>query len=354
MVRLFKKSGVKPGRAPGTLIHIGEKKTDVSKIQIVDFDKEQLSEKEIKNVEECFPFFEKSTITWVNIIGLHDVKIIEKIGMHLGIHPLVLEDIVNTYQHPKVEDYDEFIFLALKTFEFDDSKNEVKMEHLSIVCRSNLVLSFMEVDSVVFEPVLVRIREGRKTLRQSKSDYLMYALLDAIVDNYFLVLEKIGEKIEELEKNLIQAPRSRNLRTLHKLQDDMLVIQKSVFPLRRFIPTLEHLKSPLISTSSAIFFRDVSDHLIQIADTIEATNNKLSALNSLHLSVVSQKTNEVMKLLALIATIFIPVTFLAGVYGMNFQFMPELASPIAYPIVLSVMVGIGIFMIAYFKKRNLL
>ncbi|HSB50811.1 MAG TPA: magnesium/cobalt transporter CorA [Nitrosopumilaceae archaeon] len=354
MARLFKKSGIKPGRAPGTIIHIGEKKTEVSKIQIVDFDKEQLSEKEIKNIEECFPLFEKPTITWVNIIGLHDVKVIEKIGMHLGIHPLVLEDIVNTDQHPKVEDYDELIFVVLKMFEFDESKNELKMEHISILCGSNLVLSFMESDSDVFEPVRVRIREGRKTMRQSKSDYLMYALLDAVVDNYFIALEKIGEKIEELEKKIVQAPRPLNLGTLHKLQDDMLVIQKSVFPLRKFIPTLEHLKSPLVSTSSAIFFRDVNDHLIQIVDTIEATNNKLLAMNSLYLSVINQKTNEVMKILALIATIFIPVTFLAGVYGMNFQFMPELASPIGYPIVLAVMAGIGISMIAYFKKRKLL
>lgn len=352
MVRLFKKSGVKPGLAPGTITHIGEK-TEVSKIQIVDFDKEQLSEKEIKNVEECFTLFEKPTITWINIIGLHNVKIIEKIGMHLGIHPLVLEDIVNTNQHPKVEDYNNFIFLVLKMFDFDILKNEVIMEHLSIVAGSNFVISFMETDSDVFEPVLVRIREGRKTLRKSKSDYLMYALLDAIVDNYFIVLEKIGERIEELEKKIVQYPRSHNLRTLHKLQDEMLVIQKSVFPLRRFIPTLERLNSPLISTSNAIFFRDVSDHLIQIADIIEATSNKLSAMNSLYLSVITQKTNEVMKILALIGTIFIPVTFLAGIYGMNFQFMPELASPFGYPIVLAVMVGIGISMLAYFKKRKL-
>lgn len=352
-MRLFRKSGIQPGKAPGTITHIG-KNTKVSKIQIVDFDKEQLSEREIKNVEDCFSLFEKPTVTWVNIIGLHNVKNIEKIGMRLGIHPLVLEDIANTNQHPKVEDYDNFIFLVLKMFEFDESNDEVKMGHLSILCGSNFILSFMESSSDVFEPVLARIREGRKTMRQSDSDYLMYALLDAIVDNYFIVLENLGEKIEELEKKIVQAPSPINLKTLHKLQDDMLVIQKSVFPLRRFIPTLEHLKSPLISTSSSIFFRDVSDHLIQITDTIETTNNKLIAMNSLYLSVISQKTNEVMKILALIATIFIPVTFLAGVYGMNFQFMPELASPFGYPIVLSVMVGIGITMISYFKKRKLM
>ncbi len=354
MAKLFKKSGIKPGSAPGTIVHIGEKKIDVSKIQIIDFDKEKLSETEIKNIEECFSFFEQPTITWTNIIGLHDVKIIEKIGMKLGIHPLVLEDIVNTNQHPKVEDYDDFIFLVLKMFGFDDSKNEVKMEHLSILCGSNFILSFMETANDVFEPVRIRIREGRKTMRQSKSDYLMYALLDAIVDNYFIVLERIGEKIEELEKKIVQSPKPYNLKKLHKLQDDMLVIQKSVLPLRKFIPTLEHLKSSLISSSSAIFFRDVSDHIIQITDTIEATNNKLSAMNSLYLSVISQKTNEVMKILALIATIFIPVTFLAGVYGMNFRFMPELESPFGYPIVLGIMAGIGFSMIAYFKKKKLL
>ncbi|RDJ31228.1 MAG: magnesium and cobalt transport protein CorA [Crenarchaeota archaeon] len=353
MVKLFKKSGRKPGSAPGTITHLG-KKTDVTKIQIVDFDKKELLEKEVKTIEESFPFFENPTITWVNIVGLHEVKSIEKIGMRLGIHPLVLEDIANTDQHPKVEDYDEFIFVALKMFEFKNSNSELEMEHISIVCGKNYILSFMESADDVFEPVCVRIREGRKTMRESKSDYLMYALLDAIVDNYFIVLENMGEKIEDLEKKIVQNPKQVYLNTLHKMQDEMLVIQKSLQPLRKFIPTLEHLKTPLISTSSAIFFRDLSDHIIQITDTIDATNNKLSTMNNLYLSVLNQKTNDAMKILALIATIFIPVTFLAGVYGMNFEFMPELSSPFGYPIVLGVMIGIGVSMIVYFKKKKLL
>lgn len=353
MVRLFKKSGITPGSAPGTITHIG-KKTDVSKIQITDFDKRELLEKEVKSIEDCFPLFENPTITWVNIVGLHDVKSIEKIGMRLGIHPLVLEDIANTDQHPKIEDYDEFIFVALKTFGFENSKNELEMEHISIVCGKNYILSFLESIDDVFEPVCVRIREGRKAMREGKSDYLMYALLDAVVDTYFLVLENMGEKIEDLEKKIVQKPKPVYLNTLHKLQDEMLVIQKSVLPLRKFIPTLEHLKTPLISTSNAIFFRDLSDHIVQITDTIDATITKLSTMNNLYLSVLNHKTNEAMKILALIATIFIPVTFLAGVYGMNFKFMPELSSPFGYPIVLGVMVVIGISMIVYFKKKKLL
>ena len=353
MARLFRKSGVKPGRAPGTIIHRGETRSEISKIHITDFNQEELEEQIVKNIEDCYPFFEKPTVSWVNIVGLHRVDIIEKIGKRLSIHSLVLEDIVNANEHPKVEDYDDYIFLVLKMFQFDESKNDLKMEQISIVCGSNYILSFVETENDVFEPVRVRIREGRRTLRQSKSDYLMYALVDSIVDNYFIVLEKIGEKIEELEIKIIQNPTPLNLTTLHKLQEDMMIIQKSIFPLRRFIPTLERLRTPLISESSAIFFRDVGDHLTQITDTIEATNNKLTTMNNLYLSVLSQRTNDVMKLLALIATIFIPVTFLAGVYGMNFQFMPELSSPIAYPIVLAIMAGIGITIVTYFKKKRL-
>lgn len=353
MVRLFRRSGRKPGNAPGTIIHLGERKTEISKIQIIDYNKNQLTEKEIENIEECYPFFNKPTISWVNFVGLHQVEVIEKVGKQLSIHPLILEDILNTDQHPKVENYDDFIFLVLKMFQFDEVNNELKMEHMSIICGTNFVLSFTETENEVFEPVRVRIREGRKTLRQSKSDYLMYVLVDAIVDNYFIVLEKIGEKIEELEKRIVQDPKPENLSTLHKLQDDMLVIQKMIMPLRRLIPTIERLQSPLISKSNAIFFRDVGDHLTQITYSIETINNKLTSMNSLYLSVIGQKTNEVMKLLALIATIFIPITFLAGVYGMNFQFMPELSSPIAYPMVLTAMTIIGISILFYFKKRKL-
>ncbi len=352
MVKLFKKSGRKPGRAPGSIVHIGEK-TEISKIQIINFDKEQLSEKEVKNIQDCFPFLEKPPVTWINVVGLHKVDAIETIGKELKIHPLVLEDIVNTDQHPKLEDFENYIFLVMKILQFDQTKSELKAQQVSILCGSNFVVSFVESESDVFEPVRVRIREGRKTLRESNSDYLMYALIDTVVDNYFLVLENIGEKIETLEKLIIQNPKHSNLNLLHKLQDDMLIIQKLILPLRRFIPTLDHSNSSLISKTTRRYLKDVNDHLVQIADTIDATNDKLSKMNTLYLSVIGQKTNEVMKLLALIAIIFIPVTFLAGVYGMNFEFMPELSSPIAYPIVLAVMAGIGISMVGYFKKKKL-
>ena len=352
MARLFKKSGRKPGQAPGSIIHIGEI-NNVSKIQVINFDKEDLYENEIKKVEECFPFFEKSNVSWIDIVGLHQIDVIEKIGKQLKIHPLVLEDIANTYQHPKVEDYENYFFIVMKMFRFDQIERELKIEHISVLCGSNFVISFFDKESDVFEPIRIRIREGRKTLRESNSDYLMYALLDAVVDNYFMVLENIGENIEHLEKNILQNPKSSNLTSLHKLQDDILIIQKSILPLRRLIPTIEHSTSPLISKTTRIYLKDVNDHLTQIGDTIDATNNKFSAMNNLYLSVLGQKTNQAMKILSLIATIFIPMTFLAGVYGMNFQFMPELSSPIAYPIVLASMTGIGLSMIAYFKKKKL-
>jgi len=280
MTRLFKKSGQKPGLAPGSIVHIGEI-NDVSKIQIINFDKEQIFENEIEKVEECFQFFEKPNVSWINVIGLHQIDIIEKIGKQLKIHPLVLEDIVNTYQQPKIEDYEDYIFIVIKMFRFNQIERELKTEHISLLCGSNFVISFLEKESDVFEPVRTRIREGRRTLRENNSDYLMYALLDAVVDNYFTVLENIGENMEHLEKNILQNPKSTNLTSLHKLQDDLLIIQKSILPLRRSIPAIDHSASSLISKTTRIYLKDVNDHLTQIVDTVDATNYLNLSVNRL-------------------------------------------------------------------------
>jgi magnesium transporter len=353
MDRLIKKRSEKAGLPPGTLVHIGETKTEKAKITIIDYDEAQFEEKEAKTIEECFPFKDKPTTTWINIEGVHELAIIEKIGEHFGLHPLLLEDIANTEQRPKMEDYGEYIFIVLKMLSHDEKTNEVKAEQVSLVLGLNFVISFQEgIQGDVFDPVRERIRNGKGRIRKMGSDYLAYALVDAIVDNYFLILEKLGEKIEDIEEELVANPASETLRAIHHLKREMIFLRKSVWPLREVLSCLERGESSLIHPTTRIYLRDVYDHTIQIIDTIETFRDMLSGMLDIYLSSISNKLNEVMKVLTIIATIFIPLTFIVGIYGMNFEYMPELRWRWGYFAVLFVVVIIGIGMLIHFRKKK--
>ncbi len=342
----------KAGLPPGTLVHVGERKIEKVKITIIDYGEAQFQEKEAKTVEECFPFKDEPTITWINIDGIHEVDIIEKIGNHFNIHPLLLEDICHTEQRPKMEDFEDYIFIVLKMLYYDEKENGVNAEQVSLILGSNYVISFQESEGDVFNPVRERIRSGKGRIRRMGSDYLAYALVDAIVDNYFITLEKIGEKIEDMEEELVTNPTPATLQTIHNLKRDMIFLRKSVWPLREVVSGLERGESALVHESTRIYLRDVYDHTIQVIDSIESLRDMVSGMLDVYLSSVSNKMNEVMKVLTIIATIFIPVTFVAGVYGMNFQYMPELAWRWSYPLILLLMVGIGISMVIYFRGKK--
>ncbi len=342
----------KAGLPPGTLVHVGERKIEKVKITIIDYGEAQFQEKEAKTVEECFPFKDEPTITWINIDGIHEVDIIEKIGNHFNIHPLLLEDICHTEQRPKMEDFEDYIFVVLKMLYYDEKENGVNAEQVSLILGSNFVISFQESEGDVFNPVRERIRSGKGRIRRMGSDYLAYALIDAIVDNYFITLEKIGEKIEDMEEELVTNPTPATLQTIHNLKRDMIFLRKSVWPLREVVSGLERGESALVHESTRIYLRDVYDHTIQVIDSIESFRDMVSGMLDVYLSSVSNKMNEVMKVLTIIATIFIPLTFVAGVYGMNFQYMPELAWRWSYPLILLLMVGIGISMVIYFRGKK--
>jgi magnesium transporter len=353
MPRGIKKRSKKAGLPPGTLVHIGEKKTEKTRITIVDYDETQFEEKEAKTIEECFPFKDTPTTTWINIEGVHDVDIIQKIGEHFDLHPLLLEDIANTEQRPKMEDYGNYIFIVLKMLSHDEKANEIKAEQVSIIFGSNFLISFQEgIKGDVFNPVRERIRDGKGRIRKMKSDYLAYSLVDAIVDSYFLILEKLGEKIEDIEEELVTNPASETLRAIHHLKREMIFLRKSVWPLRELISCLERGESSLIQESTGIYLRDVYDHTIQIIDTIETFRDMLSGMLDIYLSSVSNRMNQVMKVLTIIATIFIPLTFIVGIYGMNFEYMPELKWRWGYFAVLFVMVIIGIGMVIHFGRKK--
>lgn len=350
MLKIIKRRSRKAGLPPGSLVHVGEKKAEEVTISIIDYDEKHFEEKLVENVDECFPFKDTSTVSWINIVGLHEVSIIDRIGKHFGLHPLILEDILNTEQRPKVEDFEDYIFVVTKMLYTRDG--EIDSEQISIILGPNYVLTFQEREGDVFDAVRKHIKESKGKIRRIGSDYLAYALIDAIVDNYFLVLEKMGETIEGLEEELLEEPTTQTLNTIHNLKRELIFLRKAVWPLREVINTVYKGESKLISDTTQIYLRDVYDHTIQVVDTIETFRDMVSGMLDVYLSSVSNRMNEVMKVLTIIATIFIPLTFIAGVYGMNFQYMPELEWMWAYPAVWAVMLAIGIAMFTYFLKKG--
>lgn len=358
MTRLIKRMSEKIGKAPGSLTFIGEKHLEKVKITIMDYDAEHLQEKDVERIEDCFPFKETPTVTWINISGIHDVAVVEKLGSHFGLHPLVQEDILNTGQRPKLEDSDEYFYIALKMIYIEMDKDYFSSEQVSIIFGDNFVISFQEKEGDVFDPVRERIRKTIPRTRMLGADYLAYSLIDAVVDNYFTVLEHLGEGIERIEDVLINQPSPHNLETIHDMKRELILMRKRIWPLREVISALSRSDSKLIHDYTDPYIRDLYEHVIQVIDTVETFRDMVSGLIDMYLSSVSNKMNEVMKVLTIIATIFIPLSFLAGVYGMNFDRsigewnMPELGFAYGYVgfWVIALAVGVGLFV--FFKRKG--
>lgn len=340
------------GLPPGTLRYTGEEPAGPVKITLLDYDESHIEEREIQEIEDSFPFKEKPTVTWINIDGLHEVETLEKIGHHFDIHPLVLEDIIHTEQRPKMEDFDDYLFIIFKMFYHGSDIHHLKTEQVSLLLGPTWVISFQEEEGDVFEPIRQRIRNAKGRIRRRGADYLAYALIDAVVDNYFLVLEKIGEGVEDIEEELIADPSPETLHLIHRLKRELIYLRKSVWPLREVIGGLERLETDLIDKKTGIYLRDVYDHTIQVIDTVETFRDMVSGMLDIYLSSVSNRMNEVMKVLTIIATIFIPLTFIAGIYGMNFAHMPELGWQWSYPLVWLVMGCVAVAMLIYFRRRQ--
>ena len=345
--KLTKDRSRKSGLPPGTTVHIGEKRAGRAKIRLINYTAEKVSEREIPDIKEL-PKLEG--LSWINVDGVHDTETLEKIGSLFGLHPLVVEDIANTDQRPKVEYFDDYVYIVIRMF--DKSSKDILSEQLSIILGKGFVLSFQETEGDVFDSVRARIRSGKGRIRKEGADYLTYALIDAIVDDYFTVLEQVGEEIEMLEERLIADPSPNVLKELHHLKTDMIILRKSVWPLREVISSLEKGESKFVRASTKLYLRDVYDHTIHIIDSVETFRDMVSGMLDIYLSSVSNRLNEVMKFLTIITTIFIPLSFIAGVYGMNFQHMPELNVPEAYPAVLAIMAVIGLTMVIYFKRKK--
>jgi magnesium transporter len=352
MSRNRHKLSKKAGMPPGTLHLEGEPQTGPVRITVIDYNADHYEERTVTAIEECFPYRETGTVTWINIDGLNNTEVIEKIGHHFSIHPLILEDLLNTEQRPKMVDMETYIYFGLKMLTTQKESYDIKVEHVSMIAGPNYLISFQEDVGDVFNPVRERIRREAGRTRKNGPDYLAYALIDIIVDNYFVVMEKIEERVEELEEELVVSATRESLWKINRLKKDMIFLRKAVWPLREVITGLGRAESTLIRESTHIYLRDVYDHTIQVIDTLETLRDMVSGMLDIYLSSLSYKMNEIMKVLTLIATIFIPLTFVAGVYGMNFKYMPELTWQYGYFTVWGVMIVMVLLMLLYFRKRQ--
>jgi len=343
----------KVGLSPGTLVYTGEKKKEEIRITLIDYKDDSLNEQVVKNIEDVFPCKDSDRTSWINIDGLHDVSIIEKIGAHFDIHSLALEDILHTSQRPKLDDYENYLFIVIRMFFYDSELKELKNEQVSFVLGKKYLITFQEDTGDVFDTVRERLRKGGPRMRNGGTDYLAYALIDAVVDSYFHILELLGDEIEELEDRIIIDPDKEDLQVIHRLRREMILLRKSVWPLREVLSSLQRNESNIVKKQTQIFIRDVYDHTIQIIDTIESYRDMVMGMLETYLSSLSNKMNEVMKVLTIIATIFIPLTFLAGVYGMNFTHFPELQVGWMYPWGFwGFVIVCGGFMYWYFRHKK--
>jgi magnesium transporter len=352
MSKLIKKRSKKAGLPPGTLVHIGEKLTEKTRVALVEYDAQGFQEKELEAFETCYLFAKEPKVTWVNVVGIQQVEVLEKLGSCFVVHPLVLEDILNTEQRPKVEDYGEDLFIVVKLISYREKTDEVEAEQISLILRPHALLSFQEKEGDDFAAVKERLRTGKGRLRKMGADYLAYTLLDIVVDQYFGVLEKLGERIEVLEGRLLTDPGAATLQKIQNLKKEMLLLRQWIWPLREVIRSLERGEFPGIQESTRIYLRDVYDHTIQVMDSIEIYRDMLSGMLDIYLSSLNNRMNAVMKVLTIIATIFMPLTFLAGVYGMNFKHMPELDWPWGYPLVWGLMALIAGIMLVLFRRKK--
>ena len=352
MPRIVSKRAYKLGLAPGSIITPPRPGATPVTITVYDYSPEGVEEHVCDSPEDCFLFRDRPTQTWINIDGIHDAEILRTLGAHYGLHPLTLEDIASTSQRPKVEEYEGYIYIVAKMISFVPQPFELKIEQVSLILGANFVLSFQEEPGDVFNPIRERLRGGKGRMRQMGADYLAYALLDIIVDYYFVVLEHMGERIETLEEAILQTPDFSTQKKIRDLRRELIQMRRAVWPLRELFSALERTESALIRPATRPFLRDAYDHTIQIIDVVESLRDVLSGLMDLYMSSLSNKMNEIMKFLTIIGTIFIPLTFIAGIYGMNFDNMPELHTRYGYPLAMGIMLALGLSLLYYFRRRD--
>ncbi len=358
----------KRGFPPGTLTHVGTIYEKTIRVRQTSFDSAGADSRDLERWQDLLPLHNDRAVAWIEINGIHDVKAVEEIGRHFSIHPLVLEDILNTTQRPKFEEFDEYLFLVAKvpfvqaaadpdagfhkTLLRTNHRVEVGFEQVSLLFGKDWVISLTERDQALFDPIRERILTGKGRLRGQGADYLAYALLDVIVDQFFVVLEELGDAIEFLDEELVRRPGPTLLRQIHAFKRQLMYLHKTVWPVREIIGAFERCGSRFCSPATGPYLRDAYDHIIQAIDTVETYRDLISGMLDIYLSSISYRLNEVMKVLTIISTLFIPLTFIAGVYGMNFEYMPELRWRYGYYGVWSIMILVTLGMLRYFRRKK--
>lgn len=345
---LSKKSGL----PPGTLIHIGKKRANKVRISVMDYTETTFHEFECKNINEAFNFKDSNSVSWINIDGIHETEIIDLIGSHFGHHPLLLEDIVNTLSRPKLEEFDEYLFLTLKMLGISKDQKSIVSEQVSFILGKNYVISFQEQPGDIFDSIRIRIKESKGNIRKRKNDYLFYRLIDTVVDHYYFVIEHLSERIEVLENRVLKSQTPEILQEIQLLKTELIQLRKSISPLREAIGTLQKDEIKLIHKNTFHYFNDVHHNLLQVAESIDIYREMTKNLMDLYQSGINNKMNQVMQVLTIIATIFIPLTFIVGIYGMNFEYIPELKWKYGYFMTWGVMVLTVLLMIRFFKRKN--
>ncbi|MDO9067376.1 MAG: magnesium/cobalt transporter CorA [Deltaproteobacteria bacterium] len=350
--RFHKKRSIKAGLPPGTLVHIGDESGKAVHISVIGYSPDGVEEHQFKQIDQYLKNPCESKVVWVNVEGVHDVELIRQLGEKHSFHPLVLEDIVNTVQRPKIEDYGDYLFIVLRMLRPLEGA-DFSSEQLSIILGPDYLFTFQEgIKGDAFDSVRDRIRSGKGKIRGMGADYLAYALIDAIVDGYFSILEGFGERIVDVEEELALTPDQQSLHRINAMKKEIIFLRKTVWPLREAISFLERGDSHLLNPATRLYFRDVYDHTVQVIDTVETYRDLLSGMLDLYLSSISNRTNEVMKFLTVIGTIFMPLTFLAGVYGMNFKHLPELEWRYGYFFLWGFMLFLSLLMVMYFRKKR--
>ena len=350
----------KKGLSPGSLVFTGEKKVEEIKISAFDFNASRVNEINIPvhELSKLKKYKSSKNITWINICGIHNTQVIDETGKIFGIHPLVLEDILNVSHSPKSDEYDDYVFIVTKMISYNNELNELNIEQVSFVLGKNFLITFQEREGDVFDLIREKIRSNNGRIRKSGADYLAYRLIDTMVDNYFTVLEKIDEHIEKIEDSLLVSPEEGTLQKIHSIKKETIKLKRAVFPLKDIIYTLEREQYSFIAKSTYIYLRDLHDHIKQIAENVENYREVINGLQEVYISQSGQKMNEIMKILTIISTIFIPLTFIVGIYGMNFHAenspwnMPELSWKYGYPFVILIMICVVIGMLIFFKRKK--
>ena len=352
MIESLSYASEKSGMPPGSLVHVGEVHDQAQSITVIDYNASRLEKRTIESVDEILTYNTPDTVTWIIVNGLQNVSVIEAIGRHFDIHALVLEDILNTHQRPKFEEFENYLYIVFKAIGLQNGDASVEYEQISLLLLNNIIFTFKEKPDDILDPIINRLNIPQSHIRTQGSDYLAYIIMDTVIDEYFALQDTFDELIETVEDELLTNPTNRTLTAIQKIKRELIFLRRSVSPLREMLSAIHRSESPLLNERTKHYFTDVYDHSIRIIEALESYRDLISGMLDIYLSSISNKMNETMKVLTVFSTLFIPLTFIAGVYGMNFEYMPELKWKWGYPLLWVVFIGISGLLLNFFRKRK--